>query len=51
MRVQFQIEGFDDQKFLSKIPIYLSIGLLKGRTQDTGEAFSPKKANIQHFKT
>jgi hypothetical protein len=53
MRVQFQIQGFDDQKleefnswiffYLSKIAIYLSLDLHKGHTQATGEAFSPQK--------
>ncbi len=56
-----QIEGLDDKKFkkklklkekffLSKIAIYLSIGLHKGR-QSYRRSPQPSKENIWHFKT
>jgi hypothetical protein len=62
IRIQFRIQGFDDQKlkkihscktflyFRSKMAIYLSSGLLKGRTSYR-RSLQPSKENIQHFKT
>jgi hypothetical protein len=50
IRIQFRIQGFDDQKFTAvklfsdgKIAIYLSLGLQKGCSEATGEAFTPQK--------
>jgi hypothetical protein len=52
------VQDFDDQKLkkqlknivlIKNIAIYLSLGLLN-EVQATGEAFSPSKEDIQHFK-
>jgi hypothetical protein len=59
IRIQFQIQGFDDQKlkkkfyinfFLSKMEIYLSLGLPKGRPSYK-RSLQPPQESIQHFKT
>ncbi len=63
IRIQFPIQGFDEQKFKkiyscktfvfffkSKIAIYLSLGLYKWRTSYKTSLQSSKE-NIQHFKT
>ncbi len=62
IQTQFQIQGFDDQKFKniyswntfnifwSKIEIFLSLGRPKGRTSYM-RSFQPSKKNIQLLRT
>jgi hypothetical protein len=61
IRIQFQTQGSDDQKFKkkknyiwiyfsSKTAIYLSLGLPKGRPSYR-RSLQPSKENIKHFKT
>jgi hypothetical protein len=63
IRIQFQIQGFDDQKlkkkFTAGIFFYffdqkLQFTYLQASLKDaqaTGEVFNPKKKHIQHCKT
>ncbi len=60
--IPIRIQGFDDQKleklqlkknltfFGSKIAVYLSLGIHKGRPSSRWSFFQPSKENIQHLK-
>jgi hypothetical protein len=63
MRIQFQIQGFDDQKLTKiykwnffliilnqELKIFLSLGFPKGR-QRYERSLQPSKENIQHFRS
>jgi hypothetical protein len=61
IRIQFRIQGFDDQKLenftaekddflLSKLAIYLSLGLHEGRPS-CRRILQPPKENTRHLKT